>query len=282
MEQLRISLVDMEKRIFHNIFNIKLMIEQAQPLSFMHSDNFLYPTDYVSKSKKNDDINYSTTYKPVDLETSSKTIFFNSQLEDETSRLTMNFPARSLTTVETTTKKPENSIIHKLKSLDRSKNREKVTTTTQMPFSASEKNEYKNQYKYYWKLDNFPQVFRFAKKHELFSHVFIVKGLSLRIQGKLHFLENENLFLGIEHLADIVESDMGVEINDGIVFKEIAEEKIFQYSFIIMDQTRPNRDLISPVFWNTDTDKFLIPNCIDVLSNYLKDDSLMIQLIIMF
>lgn len=179
----------------------------------------------------------------------------------------------------------------KLKSLDTVKpklvKKLPVDTTTQQPSSTSLKPTKtvppKNEYTYYWKLENFPKVFTHAKKNEVVSHVFNVKGLFLRIRAILFHLENQNLILDIEHLANIENVDkMEIEISDGFVFKEIAEEKLFQYSFAIMDQANPNHDLISPIYWNIDSDNFLVPNSVHMLANYVKNDSLLIKLIITF
>lgn len=140
----------------------------------------------------------------------------------------------------------------------------------------------KNEYTYYWKLESFPKVFIYAKKNEVFSHVFNVKGLFLRIRAAMNDIDDENLSLDIEHLANIDSEKMEIEISDGLVFQEIAEEKLFQYSFAVMDQFRPNHDLISPIYWNTDTDNFLVPNSVQLLANYVKNDSLLIKLVISF
>lgn len=141
----------------------------------------------------------------------------------------------------------------------------------------------KNEFTFYWKLENFPKVFRHAKKNEVYSHVFNVRGLFLRIRASLQHLENQNLILDIEHLANVENADkIGIEISDGLVFQEIAEEKLFQYSFAIMDQTNPDHDLISPIYWNTEADHFLVPGSVHLLANYVKNESLLVKLIIMF
>lgn len=189
-------------------------------------------------------------------------------------------------------KQPEvmNVMRNKLKSLESGKSKpskpteQPITSSTQAPItSTADPPPAKNEYTYYWKLENFPKVFIHAKKNELFSHVFNVKGLFLRIRAMLHHFDDQNLVLDIEHLANVEKVDkMEIEISDGLVFQEIAEEKLFQYSFAIMDQTRPNHDLISPIYWNTETDNFLVPNSVHLLANYVKNDSLLIKLIIIF
>lgn len=110
-----------------------------------------------------------------------------------------------------------------------------------------------------------------------------VNGLFLRIRAVLNHLQKENMLLELEHLADIEsEKDLNIELDDGLVFKEIATEKLFQFNFMVMDPNGHGHDLISPLFWNTDSDgAFEIPNSI-LFQNYIKTDSLLVKLIILF
>ena len=109
----------------------------------------------------------------------------------------------------------------------------------------------------------------------------------MRIRANLNFEDDENFSLDTEQLADVQNAD-NIEISmgdgqDGLIFKEIVDEKLFQFSFEIIDQVHhPKHGLISPVYWNTDNDGFLIQNSIQMLSNYLKNDSLLIKLTISF
>lgn len=122
-----------------------------------------------------------------------------------------------------------------------------------------------------------------AKKNEIFSHVFNVKGLFLRIRAALYLHEDEDLIFDLEHLANVDNNEkMEVEISDGFVFKEIATENLFQYNFAIMDQRKPDHDLISPIYCNTDSDTYLIPNSVHLLANYIKNDSILIKVNIIF
>lgn len=138
----------------------------------------------------------------------------------------------------------------------------------------------KNEYTFYWKLDNFPKTFQNAKKNEIFSHIFNVKGLYIRIRAKLNLREDETFLLDVEHLAENTEK-VEVEVSDGLIFHEIVEEKIFQFIFVILDQNNPNNIYVSPTFWNNENENFLIPN-INLLKNFLKDNSLLIKLVITF
>lgn len=181
---------------------------------------------------------------------------------------------------------------HMLKSLDIPRERvmnksAALPTSTVPPPTTIDSHEpltsTKMEYIYHWKLDNFPKVFTVDRKSEVFSHVFNVKGLFLRIRAAWNQLDEESLILDIEHLANVDNIDaFEVEINDGLVFKEIADEKLFQYSFAIVDESKPNHDLISPIYWNTDSDSFEIRNSLVLLSNYMKNDSVLIKLIISF
>lgn len=161
-----------------------------------------------------------------------------------------------------------------------------VDTSTASPSTTQENIDLptsaKSEYVYYWKLENFPKVFTVDMKNELFSHVFNVKGLFLRIRAVWNQIDG-NFMLDTEHLANVDNADkFEIEVSDGLVFKEIADEQLFQYSFAIMDQSKPNHDLISPIYSNTDSETFTIPNSLILLNNYVKNDSLLIKLIISF
>lgn len=138
-----------------------------------------------------------------------------------------------------------------------------------------------NELSYFWKLENFPKVFKTKSNTEAYSYVFNVNKLHLRIRAYMN--QHEDMLLELEHLANVENREMNVELYDGIVFKEIATEKLFQYHFEIMDSTRDNHNLISPKYWNTDDDAgFWIQNSVVVLSGYAKNDSILIKLLISF
>lgn len=307
MVDLREHLAAIESRFHNELYDLRLMIRSLLPSNYqpLYRDPFLYGHQ---RGYGNDFPYHREAAAP-----SPRYYYHNQDHNDvqETNRneAFQNFPKPELKAPETTTKttattteklpttwKPEVRSVMKnnLKSLETGKTRgtvkepPKVEETTQVPTTTTARPEVepvpsKNEYTYYWKLENFPRVFNHAKKNEIFSHVFNVKGLFLRIRAALQLLDNENLVLDIEHLANIENVDkMEIEISDGLVFKEIAEEKLFQYSFAIMDQTKPNHDLISPIYWNTETDNFLVPNSVHLLANYVKNDSLLIKLIITF
>lgn len=160
-----------------------------------------------------------------------------------------------------------------------------IRGSTVKPTSSSERQRKivsdSNELNYFWKLENFPKAFKNRNaKNEVYSYVFKVNGLRIRIRSSMDF--NEDLKLELEHLANVDDREMNVELFDGIVFKEIATEKLFQYHFVIIDTLRPNHDLISPIFWNTDSDGFLIHNSVSLLSSYTKNDSILVKLVISF
>lgn len=309
MIELKESLSALEWRLQDEIYNLKQMIQTLMPQSNYHRRDYYNP--HQGYNNRND---YQRNYhhQPPPVYQPNREHNNIQQRFPEPPQTRSLVPARNSTTTakpmtstfasffttsQPLAKQPEviNVMKNKLKSLESAKpkstkkpeivittsTQEAVTTTTTEVPSASI--PLKNEYTYYWKLDNFPKVFNHAKKNEVFSHVFNVKGLFLRIRAVLQHLENDNLILDIEHLANIEKDDkMEIEISDGLVFKEIAEEKLFQYSFAIMDQTKPDHDLISPIYWNTDNDNFLVPNSVLLLANYVKNDSLLIKLIITF
>lgn len=306
MIDLRENLAALESRLHNELYDLRMMIRSLLPQNY-HQDQ--YREYYKPRQSYNEPSFYQDYHRQVAApppqnyydhrnhnnihQAFHETSTYRSPVQLKSLEKSSPRPSETTENVFLTSfTKPEvvNVMKSKLKSLESSKpkpnkeqpkettTKEPSTTTTQPPPVPS-----KNEYTYYWKLENFPKVFNHAKKNEIFSHVFNVKGLFLRIRAALQLMENQNLVLDIEHLANIENvGKMEIEISDGLVFKEIAEEKLFQYSFAIMDLTKPRHDLISPIYWNTDNDSFLVPNSVLLLANYLKNDSLLIKLIITF
>lgn len=281
MEKLKETFFDIESRLLREIYHLRVMIERSLPPG-QYKNDYSYPNYYQENRHYTP---YQQPSAPQPHVPSKSDFIQNVQqvISTPTTENSKNSIPQSIlltsTTTSTTTKMPVVNTF--LKSLESSKNKAKQkqnSKTTDEPVQS------KNEFIFYWKLDKFPKEFLHAKKNEIFSHVFNVKGLFLRIRAVLKLDENESLFLDVEHLANVDNDDsMKFEISDGLVFKEIAEEKLFQFSFIIMDQKiNLKHDLISPVYWNTDSDGFLISNSVHVLSNYLKNETLLIKLKITF
>lgn len=263
----------------YNNFNVPIPnynSYQQHPISPQSSyDHYQQQNNQILQTTESNSV-YNQTQAPVK-KPSLTTIRYQTTIRTT-------FPPLTTTTITPAPPKiiQQNSFIRK--SLETKKKTQelekfKSTTTTKAPAIAS-----KNEYTFYWKLENFPRVFT-AIKSEVFSHTFNVKGLYLRIRAKLSHLEYNHLILDLEHLANTSKDNKSSDIelfDGGFVFQEIASEKLFQYSFVILDQIRPKHDLISPIYWNTDSDNFLIPNAIDFLNNYIKNDSILIKLIITF
>lgn len=324
MIDLKENLAAMETRLYNELYDLKHMMKSLMPQNnygqqyqdyHRPQQNYYQPQQYRDNYYNPHQGFNSRTYEQHENSAPAQNYHQNNiqqNFQESSPRPTL--PPKTVKTAikpETSTaaiiftspptKQPEvvNVMRKNLKSLESSKNNPKnkldaitqhpitvpttATTTTEKP---SPQEPPKNEYTYYWKLENFPKVFRNARKQEVHSHTFNVKGLFLRIRANMKYQEDQNLLFDIEHLANIESGDkMEIEINDGddgVVFKEIAEEKLFQYSFAIMDLSKPNHDLISPIYWNIDTDNFLVPNSVHVLANYLKNDSLLIKLIITF
>lgn len=227
-------------------------------------------------------------------------LYKNKKYHEHVERTTQSYLKRNSTasTTETffenTRKAPEvvairsnNNMLKSLETPRESASKSMIPTSSTASPSTTEDNlepltPTKTEYIYYWKLENFPKVFTVEMKNEIFSHVFNIKGLYLRIRAVWNQMDG-NFMLDTEHLANVDNADkFEIEISDGLVFKEIAEEQLFQYSFAIMDQTKPNHDLISPIYSNTDSETFEIPNSLVLLNNYIKNDSLLIKLIVSF
>jgi hypothetical protein len=304
MVDLRATLSAIESRLHDEIYNLKMMIQSIMPQNFHYQSPQHYQQNYYNPQQGFAVPNFHQQYHnqvpappPVHYQNNIQQNYEVKSTARPTQVKNFSTPKPATSSTENIftapfTKQPEviNVMKNKLKSLESGKSRsikkiEIATSTTQEPSTSTTTAmpEPKNEYTYYWKLENFPKVFMNAKKNEVFSHVFNVKGLFLRIRAILRYHEEQTLVLDIEHLANIDNGDkFEIEISDGLVFKEIAEEKLFQYSFAVLDQTKPNHDLISPIYWNTDDDNFLVPNSVYVLANYVKNDSLLIKLIIMF
>jgi hypothetical protein len=269
MEQLNKRFFDMEMKLSREIYELKLIILRN-----------IFPHDYREYL---DDRFERTQYEPLQ----------STQDNQERRRFettTRNYEPPATTSEQSTPLMPQVFGTPQLKSLDtprmRSKMQETTTETLQIPTTkipeATTSAPTKNEYTYYWKLNNFPKAFEHAKNHEIFSHVFSVKGLFLRIRATL-LEDNENLILDTEQIANVENLErMEIEVSDGLIFKEIVEEELFQFSFEIIDQFNTNHNLISQIYRNNDIEGFSIPNSIHVLSNYLKNESLLVKLSITF
>lgn len=292
-------LTTIESRLHDEIYNLKAMIQSLLPRDYY--DRHRYQDQSYRNSYQNYNVpNYDQQrYQPQQHE--NRNYYDNHRNEVQRPQYTTaeTPTTRQAQTVATETSTRENifttpsqvrapEVMNVMKkSLETNRIRTSKTPVTQAttPETHATTNQppMKNEYVYYWKLENFPKVFIHAKKNEVFSHVFNVKGLFLRIRAVMNDLASDNLVVDIEHLANVENSEkMEIEISDGFVFQEIAEEKLFQFSFAIMDQTKPDHDLISPIYWNTDTDNFVVPNSVYLLANYVKNDSLLIKLVISF
>lgn len=260
MVKLKEDLVELEGRILNELRHLKnLILNGFRGSSQLNSVDRNYYRD-IPQPPVNDFYEYSA---PSNSHVTKNPVIFTTTPTTTTTTLKIESATRIVPQVQ-------------LKSLETPRNR--VKTPTIPP---------KNEYYFYWKLVNFPKVFMHAKKSEIFSDSFKIKGLTLRIRAHLNFEEKEELTLDIEQLAEFEHSDkMEISIGDGLdglVFKEIADEKLFQFSFEIIDQVNhPNHGFISPVYWNTEDGGFLIQNCVQMLSNYLKNDSLLIKVTINF
>ncbi|XP_070506306.1 uncharacterized protein [Chironomus tepperi] len=322
MKALKESLIAMESRLYQDIYNLRLLIQRFLPQNsydnnYYRYDGYYQQPNYYDYSKyPQQDVYYKPTAASAHQGTAyqsyqEKNYQQNSERQRETQQ-NRNVPFESTTAsfipttlppttpaIPTTTanlrRVPEVINANKLKSLDTSRNRQnKVLTTTTTPKTTTTVKTTSttteppkiipvNEYTYYWKLDNFPRAFQNAKKNEIFSHIFNVKGLYIRMSAELNLGQDEMLLLDIEHLAENTENNLEVEMSDGLIFKEIAEEKLFQYSFAIIDQNNANNEHVSPTYWNNDSDSYYkIPNSIHMLKSFLKDNSLLIKLVITF
>lgn len=282
MIKLRESLLNMESRLFRDIYNLQLLIKDILPSHLQHNYQPRFDYFYQNEPRRIEN-QYPYASKREDSVPSPKDILSSTSPATSTTTTATTIPTLVTTSFKQIETKPQLLPqvvnVNKLKSLETRSNDKKP----QKEKNTMNPKKNSNQYEYYWKLDHFSKKFQHAKKNEIFSHVFNVKGIFLRIRAILLFSDNDNLLLDIEHLANIDNSEkMEIEISDGIIFKEIAEEKLFHYSFSVLNQNNPNHDLISPVYWNNDNDNYLIPNSIHLLSNYLKDDSLLVKLTISF
>lgn len=293
MTMLKENLRAMESRLYRDIYDLQLLIRKFLPKNEIYNEY----VNYYPKSNAYPSTNFesnlpyqepSNPYRPVEKnnpiiertvkKSDTKTFIQNSNTPDFTTENL--YSATTITTTENSRQIPKIVESNKLKSLETPRNLIKKTTTFTTTTETTPRIIAKNEYAYYWKLDNFPKLFQNSKKNEVFSHIFNVKGLSIRIRAALNLKEEETLLLDLEHIAGNTEK-IEVGMSDGLVFQEIAEEKLFQYSFVILDQNNPNNIHVSPTYWNNDNENYLIPN-IHLLKNFLRDNSLLIKLIITF
>lgn len=281
MVKLKYDLLDFEARLMNELNYLKSMIQNSLPRNSQSpyimepTHRNYYPNDIHQRA------NGYENSAPSQLNRNNNLYEKNYQ-DDRIIQKPSTYPMTSSTTpiATTTTTTLRTSTIEnqiQLKSLDTPRMRGKIRTqiTTIAP---------KNEYSFYWKLVNFPKAFLHAKKNEIFSDTFKIKGLTLRIRANLNFEDEENFTLDTEQLANVENADnIEISMGDGLIFQEIVDEKLYQFSFEIIDQlNHPKHGLISPVYWNTDCDGYLIQNSIQMLSNYLKNDSLLIKLTISF
>lgn len=109
-------------------------------------------------------------------------------------------------------------------------------------------------------------------------------GLHLRIRVQMNYLNRDMIFMKLESVPhDVVlrEKSPNIILKRGDMFKEIETQKVFRHKIIILDQdnTSSQADMISQEFLNTNAG-FMLPTTALTSSSYVKDDAILIKVII--
>lgn len=165
---------------------------------------------------------------------------------------------------------------------------------------------------YYWRIENFTESLR-RNLSEIFSPVFSISGLHLRVKATLNHLNRDYLYLQVESVPlELIDDMSNIVLETGDLFKEIETKKLFRHKIAILDQvscdtwffkhrTRdslkkqcnvtakmivfsvsqraPTSDLISQEFFNTNSG-FPVPNSAVSSEPFCKNDSVLIKIVI--
>ncbi|XP_037033425.1 uncharacterized protein LOC119072343 [Bradysia coprophila] len=133
---------------------------------------------------------------------------------------------------------------------------------------------------YYWRFENFTSKLK-SNASFIYSPIFSISGLNLRVKATLNHLNRDYLYLQLESVphtfADDISSNIILETGD--MFKEIETKKFFRHKIVIMDQGTPTSDLISQEFLNTKSG-FPVPNSAIKSAPYAKDDNILIKVVV--
>ncbi|KAJ6647137.1 hypothetical protein Bhyg_02357 [Pseudolycoriella hygida] len=133
---------------------------------------------------------------------------------------------------------------------------------------------------YYWRFENFTSKLK-SNASYIYSPIFSISGLNLRVKATLNHLNRDYLYLQLESVPHAVNEDVSSNIilETGDMFKEIETRKFFRHKIVIMDQGTPTSDLISQEFLNTKSG-FPVPNSAVKSPPYAKNDNILIKIVI--
>ncbi|BFF98690.1 uncharacterized protein DMAD_06776 [Drosophila madeirensis] len=139
---------------------------------------------------------------------------------------------------------------------------------------------------YYWKLDNFTSRIEDLSTSTVNSPVFSIRGKSLQLKCTFHYLNREllNLQLGYAQLLPPGEQK-NIALDMGGIFKTMkhwTDDTPFKHKISILDQNyshRKAKDLGSQELTKLETG-FSIPNSALLGSTYIKQNTLLIQIIL--
>lgn len=133
---------------------------------------------------------------------------------------------------------------------------------------------------YFWKIDNYTDK-QTSNKTEIISAVFVISGFNLRVKASLNHLSRDYLYIRLEEVSEdqLAKTNSSIILETGNLFKEIETVKQFRHKIVILDQSPDKDDLISQEFADT-ASGFMIPNSVILSSSYLKENCVLIKIII--
>uniref|UniRef100_A0AAG5D154 Uncharacterized protein n=1 Tax=Anopheles atroparvus TaxID=41427 RepID=A0AAG5D154_ANOAO len=141
-------------------------------------------------------------------------------------------------------------------------------------------------FKYFWKIEHFTKRVRSApdiSKATFSSAVFVISGLNLRLHASIASKSyGDVLYVQLEQLSssdDALRKTPNVILLSGKTYGQVQTGTFFRHKIVILNQDEPFSDLISSDLTNTNA-KFEAPLSSLTTESYLKDDKLLIKIII--
>ncbi|CAD7081586.1 unnamed protein product [Hermetia illucens] len=132
---------------------------------------------------------------------------------------------------------------------------------------------------YYWKLDKFTQK---LKSNVSIDHspMFAILGKRLRLKAVFNHLNRDFLYLLVENASNVRDEFQSVFLETGNMFKPLQTKFKFKHKIAVLEQTTTsNLDLESQEFTSIESG-FLIPNSALLTNSYLKNDTILVKLIV--
>ena len=305
----------LESRLLHEIYNIRLVLSQIQNPHFnpMQHNQFMFPQVNLSPTlyqnisppppppapPKKTKETPSQVVKPKEPDVSSTTDFYSQRIGylsttppmAELYNTTLASPGTSTpppplttTTEETVRITPRQSLFPFLKSLPSAARKPSGPRDFEIhKFNNTILSGKEAQvFTYFWKIENYTEKVQALKDNssDLFSPAFVISGFNLRIKATLNHLNRDYLYLRLEEISkEQAHGLSSVILETGDLFHEIETEEAFRYKITVLDQSAKKDDLISQEFTDT-TSGFMIPSSALTETTYVKDDLILIKVIL--